>query len=557
MSDATLDRVAVQAPAPDVLQRVLKMGVALAFAALTALAFMRNVNWDEFYFLSHIHAYLDGRLDRPMQTVFVHGFTWLDRLPGHEMEQIFAARLVMVGFVALTTASIYHIARHLSATTPALIAALAFLTSGFTLVYGGSFRADPMAAALATASIALLMTTRMGPLHVLAVATFSALAMLVTVKTALFVPAYLAALIWRMEERGMVLRILGTGILALAIAAPLYSWHAAGIVPAPGADTASNARDAVSTSLLRSGFFPRSKEALTWSFLSLGALPLVLAGLRAARPARLRVVLILFAFPLLSIIIYRNAFPYFFPFAVPLLMVSAALGAQNLRGTRTLQACLVLMIAGGLGQAAFAFRDGTALQRATLAEVHRIFPQPVPYIGDSGMVSSFPRVGFFMSGWGMQSYLAADTPVFSDLIATHRPPMLLANKSVLAYTMRVPETGEEQRLLLAEDHDLLRQAYVHYSGSIYLAGGEAQLSSGSAQLSLPFPGTYRVNSPVPIMIDGRPVNGGDVLELQQTDLMITGMSGTVVQLIWDTGVQPSPKALPRFGVYVPFWNLFR
>lgn len=557
MSDVTLSRAVAQASVPDIPRRVLRIGIALAFAALTLLAFVRNVNWDEFYFLSHIHAFLDGRLDRPMQTVFVHGFTWLDRLPGHEMEQILAARLVMVGFVALTTASIYRIARYLTSETSALIAALAFLTSGFTLVYGGSFRADPMAAALVTASIAILLTTRMGALHIMVAATLSALAVLVTVKTALFAPAYLAVLIWRMQERGMALRILGAGFLAVGIAVPLYLWHAAGIVPAPGADTASNARDAVSTGLLGNGLFPRWAEIQTWALLSLGALPLIIAGLRTTNPMRLKMVLILFAVPALSVIVYRNAFPYFFPFAVPLLMVSVAFGAQHLRGTRLLLACIALMGASGLSQAVFAVREGTVQQHAILDEIHRIFPQPVPYIGDSGMVSSFPRVGFFMSGWGMKGYYAAGEQVFPDLLAKHRPPMLLANKWVLAHTMQIPETGNEQRLLLLEDHDLLRRSYVHYSGSIYLAGGEVQLGGESVKLTLPFPGSYRLVSPSPITIDGRAMRDGDVLDVERTTLIIDGVPGTVVRMIWNTGAQPNPDGLQHLGVYAPFWSLFK
>jgi len=557
MSDATLDRAAVQAKAPDILRHVLMLSTVFAFVTITVLAFTRNVNWDEFYFLSHVHAYLDGRLDRPMQTVFVHGFTWLNRLPGNEMEEIVAARLVMVGFVALTAVSIYRIARNLSAETPALIATMAFLTSGFTLVYGGSFRADPMAAALATASIALLMTTRLGLLSMLITAILSALAVLVTVKTVLFAPAYLAALIWRMDERGLPLRVLGSGILAVTFVAILYSWHAAGITPAPGADTVSNAREAVSTGLLGSGFFPRSKEILSWVLLSLGALPLILAGLRTARPARLKLVLILFSFPFLSVVIYRNAFPYFFPFAVPLLMVSVALGAQNLRGTLTFAVCVVLMVAGGLGQGAFALRNGTSLQRATLAEVHRIFPEPIPYIGDSGMVARFPRVGFFMSGWGMQNYLAAGKPIFSELVAANHPPLLLANKSVLTYTMRAPETGEAPPILFPEDHVFLRQSYIHYSGPIYLAGGETLLTEDGGRLTLPFPGTYRVQTSTIISIDGQEVMDGDVIGFDHSELVITGPVGSSVQLIWDTGVKPDPDALPRDSVYAPFWNLFK
>ncbi len=557
MVDAIAGPATPRQIAPVDSRQALKGGIAFAFTTLILVALLRNVNWDEFYFLSHVHSFLDGRLDRPMQTVFVHAFTWLDHVPNHEIGQIIAARFVMIGFLALTTASIYKIALHLTSQASALIAALAFLTSGFTLVYGGSFRADPMAAGLVAASIAILMTTPMKARHIIAAAALSAFAVLVTVKSALFAPAYLGVLIWRTDERGMAWRIFGAGCLSAAIAASLFLWHSSGITPAPGADTATNAREAVLTGLLSSGFFPRAEQILTWLVLSLGTLPLIIAGLLTVQPVRLRIALALFAAPVLAVIIYRNAFPYFFPFAVPLLMVSAALGADYLRRTRLLRICLLLMVVSGFGQAMYALREGTHLQRATLSEVHRIFPQPVSYIGDSGMVSSFPRVGFFMSGWGMQSYHAAGAPVFADLISTHQPPLLLANKLVLAHTMHTPKMDEERRFLLVEDHDLLRQSYVHYSGAIYLAGRDVQLQSEPVHILLPVRGSYRVVTSAAVTINGEVKRDGDVLKLGRIDLTIEGEADTVTRLIWDTGVELKPKALPRSDVYAPFWTFFR
>jgi hypothetical protein len=123
--------------------------------------------------------------------------------------------------------------------------------------------------------------------------------------------------------------------------------------------------------------------------------------------------------------------------------------------------------------------------------------------------------------------------------------------------MSIPETGNEPLVLLPEDHEFLRQSYVHYSGTIYLAGGEILLKEGTGRLILPFPGTYRVNTSAAIMIDGRPTMNGDVIGLDRPELSITGKSGTDVQLIWDTGVELAPGALPNRSVYAPFWNLFK
>ena len=142
-------------------RRTLRAFIGGFSILLIVLAWTRNVNWDEFYFLSLVHEHLNGRLDRPMQTGFVHGFGWLARLPGDEMDQIFIARLVMTALFATTAYSVHRIAAHLSDRASADVAVLAFITSGFALAHGTSFRADPIAAALLMGALAMMATTRM------------------------------------------------------------------------------------------------------------------------------------------------------------------------------------------------------------------------------------------------------------------------------------------------------------------------------------------------------------------------------------------------------------
>src|SRR5678815_1248858 len=55
-----------------------------------------NINWDEFYFLSHVYALKRNELTFVLQSAYTHLFTWLTRLPGSEIDQISAGRLVMV-----------------------------------------------------------------------------------------------------------------------------------------------------------------------------------------------------------------------------------------------------------------------------------------------------------------------------------------------------------------------------------------------------------------------------------------------------------------------------
>ncbi len=539
----------------DIFQTLIRFAILCAFAAMAAMAWTRNVNWDEFYFLSHVHAHLNGHLDRPLQTVFVHAFGWLAAIPGTEIDQITAARLVMLAFFGGSCFALHRIAASLTDRASADIAVLAFVTSGFAIAHGGSFRADPMAAGLLMGALAFVMTTQMRLWQGLCVAILCAFALLVTVKSALYFPVFIAALVWRWEDWGVVLRSLAAAVLALGIAGVLFYFHAAGITPTEGAAATENLSEAASVSLGGSGFLPRWPELSLWLMFSAGAVALAVAGIIFAPNKRLMVVLALFALPLLSVVIYRNAFPYFFPFAVPMLMVAVAFGAHALRGGLIWKLSLMLMLASGVIQTQRALSEGNAAQRATLAEVHHLFPAPARYIDQNGMISSFEREGFFMSTWGIATYRAAGVPVFADLIDTTRPPLLLANRAELRNALR-PAGDDGQSLgLMPQDAQTLRDSYVHLNGVIWLAGQDVTLENGVAEVRLPMPGAYRVETGAAIAINGRPAQKGDVLTLGQETLEITGPQGNKVRLIWNTAGRASQTPLPETGLYAGFWRL--
>jgi hypothetical protein len=534
---------------------VEKLGIGVAFLILLVLAYLRNVNWDEFYFLSHVHGWLDGRLDRPMQTGFVHAFGWLGSLPGHEMEQIFAARIVMVGCLAVTAASIHRIAAHVTTSRCATFAVLAFLLSGFVLPHGGSFRADPIAAALLMLALAIAVTSRLRAHEVAAIALCVALSFLVTVKSALYLPAFLGAMIWRMEDRGAVIRLALAGLLAGVLALVLYTMHASGLVPSEANRTASNARDALTTTLLRSGLFPRADAVLGWAIFSLPQIALAAIGLASTGRARTTVVLLLFLVPLLSVVVYRNAFPYFFPFATPLLAVAVALGVQRIGSGKARGQLLLAMAACAAVQLVLIAPEHARTQRATVAEVHRLFDAPVPYIDPHGMIASFPSAAFFMSTWGVSRYRAGGEPVFAGIVETRRPPLLLVHRPVLERAMMPGRETDTAVDLLPEDRAVLRASYIHYSGTIWLAGAEAVLGDGPARLALPFPGRYRVETDAPVRIDSAEALAGTVLAVDRQAVRVEGAAGTRVRLIWDTGVAPIRRDALGHDVYFGFDNL--
>ena len=511
--------------------------IAICFLAMAVLAYTRNVNWDEFHYLSFVHLWLDGELDRPMQMGHVHAFGWLDLLPGSEMTQIFAARLVMLGCVAVTALSIHRIAAHFTTARFATLAVLAYLCSGFVLAHGGSFRADPIAAALLTSALAVAMTSRLAVWHLFVIGLLVALAHMVTIKSALYLPCFLGVLVWRLAERGAVLRLCFAALLA------------------GGKDTVSTASGAVRKTLLSHELFPRSDTILSWALFSLPQIALALLAFKAAGRSRLFIVLLLFIVPLMSVVIYRNAFVYFFPFAVPLLMVAAAIGAHRFLSQVTLERAVLLMLAGAALQVALILPENARTQRDTIAEVHRLFDAPVSYIDGYGMVSSFDNTSFFTSSWGVAGYRARGAAVFPDIIATKRPPLLIAHRRPLGAAMWEDFARNSDLDLLPEDRAALRASYVHYSGSLWLAGAHAELGPEPQVLTLPFPGRYRIEATGPVVINSVAYKPGDSLDVQDLELDVTGDVGTKLRLIWDTGVPPIERGALGNDVFAGFTRL--
>ena len=75
---------------------LITIGLTFLLGAYKVLLTGRlNVNWDEFFFLNHVYALKRNELTFVLQSAYTHLFRWLTRLPGNEIDQISAGRLVM------------------------------------------------------------------------------------------------------------------------------------------------------------------------------------------------------------------------------------------------------------------------------------------------------------------------------------------------------------------------------------------------------------------------------------------------------------------------------
>lgn len=483
--------------------------IGLFFLLQLHLAFVFNINWDEFFFLSHVYSYQAGRLDSSFQTFHVHLFGWLTALPLSEPDQIVAARLVMIVAEAGTAWCIFHIAGMFGSKQHALFALFAYLASTYVLGHGASFRTDPIAAFLLMASLALLFATpAKWPAAALA-GVLAGLGLLITVKGVFYFPAFLAALIFAAQSRAKFAATIRyfavAGVsLALVYGAGMMA-HIAQVSPAAGGTTGTaalqaQASSALTKTVLSQMLFPRIDYILRWLLASIVPAALLLFGLAIAlskllaerfRPA---LVVLLLAAPLLSLVIYRNAFPYFFPFILAPAVPAIALASQRLDRPIWRNAALTGLFAGMAMQYAQLLPRDQLAQRQVIAAVHEIFPAPVNYIDRNGMLPSFPKTGFFMSSWGMELVSAAGSPALAPVIAQQRPPLVIANSPVLLKALD-PSFVYSGPRLHPDDERALREHYVHYWGPIWLAGKDGKFDLGPGH-RLPSPVKPFTNRPI-------------------------------------------------------------
>jgi hypothetical protein len=268
------------------------------------------------------------------------------------------------------------------------------------------------------------------------------------------------------------------------------------------------------------------------------------------------------ALGLLPLLIYRNAFPYFYVVMLAPAAVLAALVVDELRAAARRRPgasridWIPLVVALPLMFQAFVHlswlqQDGQAVQRATIAAVHEIFPRPVPYLDHSGMIASFRKVNLFMGSWSMENYRAQGRGFMRQALQEHRPPLLLANRGA------IDPLGASFRTLLPEDRQLIEQFYLPYWGAIWVAAGNVVVpAEGTVQMLLPFPGRYRVASKAAVIVDGVLRQNGDIVEIGGTECSIAspeGGEGAGLPLVLVTAEarQPPQEPPPSGPVYHP------
>lgn len=561
-----------------IIDAALLMLVTLVLLLRLRLVLLINVNWDEFLFLSHVHRYLRGELTGPLQMFHVHLFSWLPLLSDNEISQIMAARSVMYGLSVGSCVLTYLIARRCFLNrTGALFAVLAYASMSNLVEHGASFRADPMGAFLFLASIWLLLCRSAGWRTGAAAGMLMALSMMLSIKATIHLSAIyglLLALLASATDRKCIFvrMVCFSGALAAAFGL-LYVVHVMSLAPHESADAADSVIATAQKVFFAHGFFPRwlnlrnslFRNPFAWGLMATGAVILAI-NLAKRRPDSLRQVMIFGAFlvPLLSVLVYRNAFPYFYVFVLaPAILVAGILvhelvGLIQIEGRRWAAAEIAAF--AGLLFANFVLHyeanavDGTIAQRQIIDMVHRVFPEPVPYIDGPSMIAAYPQVGFFMSKWGIENYKESGRAVLAEAVARDGPVFLLANNDTLFGAMRGTEMADMEYSLLEEDRAILSQNYIHHWGILFVAGKSLELTGAAPQLfEILVPGFYTLESAGAVMIDGGTVQPAESIHLDRgTHLMGADGEPMRVVLRWGQGLLRPTEPSADQMIFAPF-----
>lgn len=556
------------------MQRSLVAIIVVMFGVSLHRSLIANVNWDEFFYLSFVHLYLNEALSGQLQKFHVHLFAWLPLVSDDEMRQIFAARASLWLLSILSGWLIYKIARRFCSREGALLSVLFYFGFSYVVDHGLSFRSDPICAALFLATLYFLLSADRSGYRLAISAFFLAVAMMVSVKSVFYLGTigtiFLGHFLFVSNRRAIAKQAL---VFALAFSGSLlvlYQIHGYAVAGDSLSDATTYIRRIGTKTLLSTPFLPRadylinalSQNGVIWLFVFLG---LVKAGygLFKGSERKSAVILVSFAVPLLSLLFYRNAFPYFYVFLMPAVVILGGVFADVLIARfRTSESKVPLLILSGTVLMVTAslltdyirrLPDQTISQAEIVDAVHRMFPDPVPYIDRNSMISSYPKVGFFMSTWGMENYRAANAPIMEDLIRREQPRFMIANSCGLDISQsRVDYAGQCPYRLFHKDFETLRANFVHHWGAVYVAGKTFELPVPSApqRFEVLIAGTYTLDADAAVVVDGVTYRPGEQIHLDQAVHTIAAAGqATRALLRWGVSLYtPShaPSALPIY-----------
>lgn len=527
---------------------ILLGAIALVVALQIALAFAKSINWDEFYHFSEIHARLAGEPVDTLQTPYSYLFGFVTDWPGSTIDHIRYTRLLILPFEALLVASVVIAARRFVALAPALASGLLYLSAGYAFNQALSLRADIIAASLVMAAVAIGLRRPLRPLTLCAIALLCALAFVSTIKTLLYAPVLFGVLIIRRDA----LRAAWPAIVALGLGATTL----AAVVAVTNPEVPVYLINKLGRAAMRmfgGGVLPQERYFVQQIAIAI-PFALMLAAFfpwmrRGAAPREHKAALALFVLPAFWPLLYYNAYPYFYAFMLPAVAVGlapvVAIAMQRYGASALAIACTMCAVILWAREP----RRQLAVQQAFNVQVREIFPYPVRYIDESGMIGDYPRaVSHYASGWALAKYWKAGEAEYRASTLKDSVPLLIANSYALANVFS--PTGSPDRLL-PEDEAFLRANYLPHAGMIYVAGKRLGPGERLPGEFVATPGTYRVEGGR-LRIGERVLLPGAIVQLARGRHDLANLSATPAALRWADAGAPKDSTITLGEMFTDF-----
>lgn len=561
--------------------------IIFAVLVLTAIVLKAQIlpRWpvhqDEFNYLSAVHAYERGELTKPFQNFHVHFFGWLSTVGDNEVTQVIAARFVMYLFLLGTCFYLFRTACYFLVIRGALFCVLCYLSFIFTIANGASFRHDTPATFFFMFALYHFVVREDSLSSNLLAGLAMAVSLLFTIKAAIYLPVFAGWFLSRLmisNERAKSLRHMSYFLTALILGfMAIYKLHGSTLPHSAVNSNTGFLSSVFSTFVTLEQIFPARTwiiqtfiiDSIIWSLL-LGGFICYLIDLLRHRYTRIDTAAYLFVFfiPLLSLLVYINAYPYFFVFLVPTATLFCGYAferlASKLKNAKRVTIPFLSVILGILVLANFIVHfprymrstELTALQRNLMSTIHTMFPEPVPYVDKCSMVSSYPKIGIFMSVAGMRHYLQCGEPIMDELLANKKPLFLLANHFFLDLNSKEPPRSTHGQVLLEADWKVLRSYFIHHWGPVWVVGKQFSLGPEIPlqHFEIIVPGLYTVETDTDTLIDGTLCRHGNVVSLGEGvhTIEVKGMKATI-KLKWGDHLYRPDNELEWTTLLGPFY----
>ena len=126
------------------LERVLGVFIFLTLFLYFINISKKNINWDEFNYLSQIYSHKEGRPLVPLQTFHIHFFSWLLEFFDNEIYQIILASYIVFFFFLGGVYLLFNFSLKYGKKTEALFVIFLVLSHTDIIRHAYSFRPDPI-----------------------------------------------------------------------------------------------------------------------------------------------------------------------------------------------------------------------------------------------------------------------------------------------------------------------------------------------------------------------------------------------------------------------------